>query len=243
MTDRILLVEDEPRLAEMVKTYLGEAGLHVTVAGQGERGIARESARDVRAVVLDLDAARHGRARRLPAIRAGAPTPILMLTARGEPWIASSGSSWAPTIISPKPFEPRELLRAAEGDPAPCTGGASGQDVLRFGRLEIDVGARQVRLDGEERPLTSHQFDLLLALARPRRPGDVARGAHGSASSSERLEAFDRSIDVHVSRIRAAMEDDAEAAAPGHHGARRGLRLRQGSRTDARCSGSIRRSI
>jgi two-component system, OmpR family, phosphate regulon response regulator OmpR len=81
--------------------------------------------------------------------------------------------------------------------------------VLRFGRIEIDVGARQVRLDGEERPLTGYQFELLLVLAR--HAGRVmSRDALMDLVKHERLEAFDRSIDVHISRIRAAIEDDVK---------------------------------
>jgi DNA-binding response OmpR family regulator len=108
----------------------------------------------------------------------------------------------------PKPFEPRELLarlrailrRAKADDTA---------EVLRFGRLEIDVGARQVRLDGEPRALTSYQFALLLELAR--HAGRVmTREAIMDLVKNERLEAFDRSIDVHISRIRAAIEDDVK---------------------------------
>ena len=79
--------------------------------------------------------------------------------------------------------------------------------MLRFGRLEIDAGARQVRLDGEPRALTSHQFALLLLLAQ--HAGRVmSREVIMDLLYHERLEAFDRSIDVHISRIRAAIEDD-----------------------------------
>jgi DNA-binding response OmpR family regulator len=108
----------------------------------------------------------------------------------------------------PKPFEPRELLarlnailRRAKGD--------RRADVLRFGRLEIDVGAREARLDGEPRALTSYQFELLLTLAR--HAGRVlSREVIMDLMKHERIEAFDRSIDVHISRIRAAIEDDAK---------------------------------
>jgi len=92
------------------------------------------------------------------------------------------------------------ILRRTKGGPR--------ADVLRFGRLEIDHGAREVRLDGEIRALTSHQFELLLILAR--HAGRVmSRDALMELAKNERLEAFDRSIDVHISRIRAAIEDDA----------------------------------
>ena len=79
--------------------------------------------------------------------------------------------------------------------------------MLRFGRLEIDKGARVVRVDGEERTITSYQFALLLALAE--RAGRVlSRDALMDLLKGEKLEAFDRSVDVHISRIRAAIEDD-----------------------------------
>jgi DNA-binding response OmpR family regulator len=105
-----------------------------------------------------------------------------------------------------KPFEPRELQARLKAilrrRAAPAR-----SDILRFGRLEIDKGARVVRVDGEERPITSYQFALLLALAE--RAGRVlSRDALMDVLKGEKLEAFDRSVDVHVSRIRAAIEDD-----------------------------------
>ena len=108
----------------------------------------------------------------------------------------------------PKPFEPRELLARLRAILRRSKGHAKS-DVLRFGRLEIDRGAREVRLDGEVRPLTSHQFGLLLALAE--HAGRVlSREVLMDLLKAEPLEAFDRSIDVHISRIRAAIEDDAK---------------------------------
>ena len=105
----------------------------------------------------------------------------------------------------PKPFNPRELLarlRAVMRRRSPAPAG-----VLRFGVLEIDRDRRAVRLDGEERPLTAHQFSLLLALAES--PGRVlTRSELMDKVRGEELEAFDRSIDVHISRIRAAIERD-----------------------------------
>jgi DNA-binding response OmpR family regulator len=106
----------------------------------------------------------------------------------------------------PKPFEPRELLarlrailrRALAGSPS---------NLLRFGRLEIDKDAREVRIDGSPRPLTSYQFTVILALAE--RAGRVlSRDALFDLVKGETIEAFDRSIDVHISRIRAAIEDN-----------------------------------
>ena len=206
MTDRILLIEDDPRLAEMVRTYLGGAGFHVTVAPKGETGLALESREGFDAVILDLMLPDLDGLEVCRRIRARAQTPILMLTARGEPVDRVVGLELGADDYLAKPFEPREL-KARLAAILRRTRGLQPAEVLRFGRLEIDHGAREVRLDGRARPLTSHQFELLLILAR--HAGRVmSREALMELARNARLEVFDRSIDVHVSRIRAAIEDD-----------------------------------
>jgi DNA-binding response OmpR family regulator len=106
----------------------------------------------------------------------------------------------------PKPFEPRELLARLRAILRRRQPGGR-QNLLRFGRLEIDRDARVVRVDGAERSLTAHQFTLLVALAE--KAGRVlSREALMDLVKGEALETFDRSIDVHISRIRAAIEDD-----------------------------------
>jgi DNA-binding response OmpR family regulator len=142
-------------------------------------------------------------------IRAMSDVPIVMVTARGDTADRIVGLEMGADDYLPKPFEPRELLarmRAVLRRRAGATAQAT-TDVMRFGRLEIDRGAREVRLDGQPRALTSHQFELLVALAE--RAGRVlAREQLMALVRGETLEAFDRSIDVHVGRIRAAIEDD-----------------------------------
>ncbi len=205
MSRRILLIEDDPRLAEMVKSYLGGAGFAVTVAPKGGAGIALHGREPFDAIVLDLMLPDMDGLEVCRRIRAGAQTPILMLTARGDAMDRVVGLEMGADDYLPKPFEPRELLARLRAILRRATEAPS--EVLRFGRLEIDVGARQVRIDGEPRALTSYQFALLLALAQ--HAGRVmSRDAIMDALRNERLEAFDRSIDVHVSRIRAAIEDD-----------------------------------
>jgi DNA-binding response OmpR family regulator len=139
-------------------------------------------------------------------VRAGSDLPILMLTARGDATDRVVGLELGADDYLPKPFDPRELLARLRAILRRRSPGRAA-DVLRFGRLEIDRGARVVRLEGEERPLTSYQFALLIAFAE--RPGRVmSRDELMDLVKGEQLEAFDRSIDVHVSRIRAAIEDD-----------------------------------
>ena len=208
MGDRVLLIEDDSRLAAMVSEYLGKAGFHVVHAETGARGLALHGREPPDVVILDLmlpdgdglDICRQMRA------RSDSPIPILMLTARGDPMDRVVGLEMGADDYLPKPFEPRELLarlrailRRRHVGPRP--------DVLRYGRIEIDRGSREVRLDGSPRPLTGYQFALLLALAE--HAGRVmSRDALMDLIKGEQIEAFDRSIDVHVSRIRAAIEDD-----------------------------------
>ncbi len=207
MAARILMIDDDDRLAGMVSDYLGGAGFRVTAAGTGADGEALLRRETFDAVILDLmlpDADGLDLCRRL---RAESDVPILMLTARGEPMDRVVGLELGADDYLAKPFEPRELqarLRAILRRKGANTPAA---DILRFGRLEIDKGARIVRVDGEERAITSYQFALLLALAE--RAGRVlSRDALMDLLKGEKLEAFDRSVDVHISRIRAAIEDD-----------------------------------
>ena len=206
MGERVLLIEDDSRLADMVGEYLGKAGFHVIHAENGTRGLALHGREPVDVVILDLmlpdieglDICRQ--------IRARSDSPILMLTARGDPMDRVVGLEMGADDYLPKPFEPRELLARLRAVLRRSRAGAK-PDVLRYGRLEIDRGGREVRLDGMPRPLTGYQFALLLALAE--HAGRVmSREALMDAVKGEQFEAFDRSIDVHVSRIRAAIEDD-----------------------------------
>jgi DNA-binding response OmpR family regulator len=143
-------------------------------------------------------------------VRVSSNCPILMLTARGDPVDRIVGLELGADDYLPKPFEPRELLarlRAILRRSRAAPGSGAATDLLRYGRLEIDRGARQARLDGAPCQLTGYQFALLLTLAE--HAGRVmSRDALMDAVKGESIEAFDRSIDVHISRIRAAIEDD-----------------------------------
>ncbi len=206
MAHRILLIDDDARLAGMVSEYLTGAGFHVSVAGRGEAGIERLVREPFDALVLDLMLPDMDGLEVCRRVRAKTDVPILMLTARGDAADRIVGLEIGADDYLPKPFEPRELLARLKAvlrrGRAP-----SATTQLRFGRLEIDRDARTVRLDGRERNFTGYQFALLVAFAE--NAGRVlSRDQLMDLVKGEPLEAFDRSIDVHVSRIRAAIEDD-----------------------------------
>ena len=208
MIERILLVEDDPRLAEMLGEYLGQAGFAVTIAPLGVTALERLAEVDYDAVVLDLMLPDMDGLDVCRQLRTHADTPVLMLTARGEPIDRIVGLELGADDYLPKPFEPRELLARVRAIlRRRSRARAPGEKPLTFGRLEIDTAAHIVRLDGEQCELTGYQFDLLVTLAK--NAGRVlSRDALLDAVKGEQLESFDRSIDVHVSRIRAAIEDN-----------------------------------
>jgi DNA-binding response OmpR family regulator len=206
VSDRILLIEDDPRLADMVKNYLGEAGFSVTVASLGMAAIALEARETFDALVLDLMLPDMDGLEVCRQIRARSQTPILMLTARGDAMDRVVGLEIGADDYLPKPFEPREMLARLRAI-LRRRGREQRVDFLQYGRLEIDISARKARLDGAECELTDYQFSMLLVLAQ--HPGRVmSRDAIMELMKNERLESFDRSIDVHISRIRAAIEED-----------------------------------
>jgi two-component system, OmpR family, phosphate regulon response regulator OmpR len=207
MAERILLVEDDPRLADMLFEYLGQAGFGVTVASRGAVALEKLGETAYDAVVLDLMLPDMDGLDVCRQLRARDDTPVLMLTARGDAVDRIVGLELGADDYLPKPFEPRELvarLRAIMRRRVRVTG---GEKALHFGRLELDGAARAVRLDGKPCDLTGYQFDLLVALAK--NAGRVlSREVLMDLVKGEEFESFDRSIDVHISRIRALIEDD-----------------------------------
>ena len=212
MVERILLVEDDARLAEMLSEYLDQAGYGVTIAALGATALGSLSRERFDAVVLDLMLPDMDGLEVCRRLRARDDTPVLMLTARGDAIDRIVGLEIGADDYLPKPFEPRELLarlRAILRRGVRDRGTSADQAArpLIFGRLEIDTAARAVRLDGAPCELTGHQFDLLAVFAR--HAGRVlSREFLMDRAKGAELESFDRSIDVHVSRIRAAIEDD-----------------------------------
>jgi DNA-binding response OmpR family regulator len=214
----LLMIEDDSRLAQMVVDYLGQSGYAVTHAANGEAGLEQLPLVMPELVMLDLmmpgidglEVCR--RIRALPG-QLGR-VPVIMLTAKGDPMDRIVGLELGADDYLPKPFEPRELLariravlrRRGDGGATSIT---RSTPVLRFGPLEIDRDARTVQVDEQLCELTSYQFDLLVAMAE--RAGRVlTRDQIMEAVRGRELDAFDRSIDVHIGRIRQAIEEDSK---------------------------------
>ncbi len=206
MSEKVLLIEDDVRLAEMVQDYLGESDFAVTVAHTGRDGLALQQAQPFDAIILDIMLPDTTGLEVCRTLRAADQVPILMLTAKGDPMDRVVGLELGADDYLPKPFEPRELLARLR---AILRRGRAmdTSSVARFGRLEIDSQAMQARIDGRPCALTAHQFKLLQIMANA--PGRVlSRDYLMDRLKGEDLQAFDRSIDVHISRIRAETEDD-----------------------------------
>ncbi|MDI1240176.1 MAG: response regulator transcription factor [Polaromonas sp.] len=216
MTQQLLMIEDDTRLATMVGEYLRQSGYGFTHAVDGGKGLEALQNCKPDLVILDLmlpDMDGLEVCRRIKGLGGDAGrTAVLMLTAKGDPMDRIVGLEIGADDYLPKPFEPRELLariRAVlrRGGETASTGGS--QQAMRFGSLEIDRDARTVSVSGKVCELTSYQFDLLVALAE--RAGRVlSRDQIMEAVRGRELEAFDRSIDVHMGRIRNAIELDAK---------------------------------
>ena len=211
MSERILVVEDDPRLAGMLGEYLRSQGYAVVQAATGAQALERFSADALDAAILDLMLPDMDGLDVCRKLRERSDLPVLMLTARGDAIDRIVGLEIGADDYLPKPFEPRELLARLRAilrrRSAPAMGAVK---VLVFGQLEIDADAHAVKVAGEEAELTSYQFELLLALAK--HAGRVlSRDVLMDMVRGEQLDTFDRSIDVHISRIRAAIEDDPKS--------------------------------
>jgi DNA-binding response OmpR family regulator len=210
----LVLIDDDQRLADLTREYLSRSGYAVECVPEGGTGLAAVRSGKHDLVILDLmlpdmdglDVCRKIRA--LPG--ATADVPVLMLTAKSDPMDCIVGLELGADDYLPKPFEPRELLarvrtilrrqhtNAVEPPPPPAP-------VMNFGSLEIDRGARLARVNGQPTDLTGYQFDLLVVLAE--HAGQMlSRNELIRAVRRREMSVFDRSIDVHIGRIRSAIE-------------------------------------
>jgi DNA-binding response OmpR family regulator len=209
----IVYIEDDTKLARITATYLETQGFRVLLAANGREGIARVLREQPDVILLDLMLPELDGFEVCRQLRARVGTPIIMVTARGEEADRVMGLEGGADDYIAKPFSPRELLARIRAHARRARGriGPAAMGVVRAGPITVDVAARRVLLDGEDLVLTTYEFDLLHALAQ--RPGRVLTReqlvdlVRGSAD-----EAFERSIDVHVSHLRKKLGDDPKSS-------------------------------
>ena len=206
---KVLLVEDDERLAQLTARYLESHGVLVTIAATGHEGQAEALRRQYDCIVLDVMLPGRDGIEVTRELRARTDVPIVMVTARTEEADRVLGLEVGADDYVPKPFSPRELLARIRATVRRVRGQAGPtQQTVQVGGLVLDPQKMTVTLDGSPVEVTAYEFSILRALAQ--RPGRVLSReqlldlAKGSAELS-----FDRSIDVHVSRLRAKLGDDS----------------------------------
>ena len=209
--ETILLIDDDLKLAEMLSSYLEKHGFTIIPAADGETGVALLKDKFFDLVLLDIMLPGKDGMEICRQIRSFSQVPVIMLTARGEESDRIVGLELGADDYLPKPFNSRELvarMRAVLRRAHPPAG--AEKDLLRAGEIEINPLTRTVSRNGKKCELTSYQFDLLYLLAA--RAGRVlTRDQILTNIKGNKFEPFDRSIDVHISRIRAAIENDPRA--------------------------------
>ena len=204
---RILVVDDEPHIVDVVRAYLARDGHDVLIAADGDvaLALARETSPDL--IVLDVMLPRRSGFEVLRELRtAGNPAAVVMLTARDDVIDRVAGLEIGADDYVTKPFEPRELVARVGAvlrrtTAPPMEQGITADGAAAWFDLEIDAAAREVRRDGEALPLTRAEFDLVAALAA--QPGVVfTREQLGETVFGEAYDAFDRTIDSHVKNVR-----------------------------------------
>jgi two-component system, OmpR family, response regulator CpxR len=209
--DRILIIDDDVELCSLVTEYLASEGFKVEAVYDGERGLERALQDDYSLVVLDVMLPGMNGFEVLRRIRSSSSLPVLLLTARGEDVDRIVGLEIGADDYLPKPFNPRELVarirailrRTQESTAAP---GSQVPEVVKIGDVELDPATRTVRHAGKPVDLTSVEFNLLEVLLREA-GRVVTRERLASAVLSRKFSPFDRSIDMHVSKIRRKLGD------------------------------------
>jgi DNA-binding response OmpR family regulator len=205
---RVLCIDDDTRLYELLASYLGDNGVHLEHAPDGRKGLATLERGVFDAVLLDVMMPGLDGLEVCRRIREKSRIPVIMLTARGDETDRVVGLELGADDYVPKPFSPRELLarlRAVLRRTAP-----SGEPPLVVGNVSVDLQARTVRVGSGGVDLTALEFDLLVALAR--RPGRVVpREVLLEEAGRGDVTVSDRTVDVHVSHLRRKLGDDPRA--------------------------------
>jgi DNA-binding response OmpR family regulator len=203
---RVLCIDDDQRLFELLASYLEPNGVALTHAPDGPKGLTTLKAGLFDAVLLDVMMPGVDGLEVCRRIRQVSQVPVIMLTAKGDEADRVVGLELGADDYVAKPFSPRELLARLRAVLRRSQPTAVGNEIV-VGRVAIDVGSRQVRVDAQAVDLTGLEFDILMALAR--RPGRViARDALMSEAGRDDVTVNDRAVDVHVSHLRRKLGDD-----------------------------------
>ncbi len=207
---RILLIDDDVRLHELLTSYLEQNGFSVTGAHDGPRGIALLSQSSFDAVLLDLSLPGMDGLDVCRRIREKNAIPIVMLTARGDEADRVVGLELGADDYVPKPFSPRELLARLRAVLRRTSTDMRERSDVKVGELSLDPGARSATLKGRALDLTGLEFDLLLGLAR--RAGRVVpREALLEEAGRGDVSVGDRTVDRHISHVRQKLGDDPKS--------------------------------
>ena len=205
--DRILIIDDDVELCSLVAEYLQPEGFQVEAVYNGEQGLEKALLGEHRLVVLDVMLPGINGFEVLRRIRQTSKMPVLLLTARGEDVDRIVGLEIGADDYLPKPFNPRELvarIRAVLRRSNPAD--KDSQEVLRVGEIVLDPGSRTAHQNGKELELTSVEFNLLEVLLRE--AGNVvSRDRLVDVVLGRKFSPFDRSIDMHVSKVRRKLGD------------------------------------
>ena len=206
MALRILLVDDDARLHDLLASYLEQNGFSVTIAPDGPRGLAALAAGTFDAVLLDVMMPGLDGVEVVRRVRAKSSIPILMLTARGDEADRVVGLEIGADDYIAKPFSPRELLARLRAVLRRVSPDAAGERLVA-GDIAIDVPGRVVTVAGKPIELTGIEFDILVALAR-RAGRVVAREALLQEAGRGDVHVSERTVDVHISHVRQKLSDD-----------------------------------
>jgi len=203
----ILVVDDEPRIAEICRDYLERAGFTVRTAGNGADALAIARTRHPDLIVLDLGLPRMDGLDVTRALRKQSNVPIIMLTARVEERDKLTGLELGADDYLTKPFSPRELVARVRAVVRRTEIGPARGDVVRASDVELHLPRLRARVGKRLVELTSTEVDLLATLMR--QPGRVfTRGQLLDAVRGERTESFDRAVDAHIKNLRRKIEPD-----------------------------------
>ncbi len=215
MTQRVLLVDDDTQLTEMLAEYLEPEGMSIAAVESGTQGLRRAQQEEYDLIVLDVmlpglsgfDVLRQMR-------EAGVQTPVLMLTARGDDVDRIVGLEMGADDYLPKPFNPRELLARVKAILRRTRDTDTGESAeLGVGPFEANLKRREITLDGRALKLTNAEFTILITLMRT--PGEVvSRDALTRAALGRQLLPDDRSLDTHISNLRKKLADDRHEESP-----------------------------